>query len=244
MYHEEHVLNIFLRGSFSVYNEIVNALSFRNISAVPFTRTRKETCKKLSPFYLKLRSTSVFCIFDNIWITHCILKRQIRECFQTNFISSKCVMKVPLDPVTIHMNWVHNLISCVLRIYSNIILSSKHWALNWFNPSRFFEYNFISISHLPMLSTCSAHLILQHFIALIIFGEKNKTWRSSSSNFVCLSLRFGCCPQRLVLNHHCECFFCYYNINISNSSFNSWRQLLGCADYLPSQYSCDIFYCQ
>jgi hypothetical protein len=106
----------------------------------------------------------------------------------------------PLVPI---ISWIYSLHAFppyFPKIYSNINIPSMPRSSEWSFRFRFSDQNYVYISHHPILAIWPTHLILLHFIALIIHGEAYNFWRSSlcsllqppaTSSFLDLNILLG-----------------------------------------------------
>jgi len=96
--------------------------------------------------------------------------------------SSKFIYRVhkipPLVPILSQLHPLHPFLPDFPEINSNIIFPSMPRSSDWSLPFRFSGLNFVCISQLSLLSTCSTHVILLDLITLLICGEAYKLWSS------------------------------------------------------------------
>ena len=79
---------------------------------------------------------------------------------------------------------LHTPKSHFLKIHLNIILPSTPGFPQWCLSVRFPHQNPVHASPVPILATCTAHLILLHFTTRTIFGEQYRSLSSSLCSFL------------------------------------------------------------
>ena len=85
---------------------------------------------------------------------------------------------LPFVPIMSQMNPVHSLPSYFFNIHFNtsISLPSMPWSSKW-SPSGFPSKTLYAFLFF-LQATCSVHLILLDLVTWVIFGDKQKSWRS------------------------------------------------------------------
>jgi hypothetical protein len=113
------------------------------------------------------------------------------------------------------MNPVHILTPCVFRIHFNISFHLRLGLSSSLFLSKFHTKILYSFLTCPMLSTCSAHLILLYFITLVVSGVSCKLW----SSFLCSLLHPPATSSLLgsdpVIVHHQPMFSVDMHIHIN-----------------------------